>query len=77
MEINVISCNNCPFCIKDWDPNAVGNDMYVFCNLMQFITDDQEQVNDIIDCFNTYKRSNWDVKTPDWCPLTELKIIKE
>lgn len=37
MIINVKNCNECPFCISDWNGDSIGYDTYVGCGLLQHL----------------------------------------
>ena len=56
MKINIKYCNDCPFCITDWDPDAVGYDTFVYCQLLRALSE-TGRVDDFIAVYDSYKES--------------------
>ena len=70
MNINVKSCSECPFLIKDIDNNVIGADTCLYCNLLV-------EKNFIV-CYDSYENKELPFKIthevlPN-CPLLKEEI---
>lgn len=73
--MKVKDCNNCPFCVIDFDPDYVGDDTLLYCNLVKF---KGNFTNNLITTYNSWNEENIpEMKTPDFCPLKEGNITIE
>ncbi len=78
MEIKVTGCNNCPFRVIDYDGNVIGYDSLDYCKLQRFLTRNYDKhVKDTIRVYDSFEEDWDDIETPEWCPLKEVKIIKD
>ena len=78
MKIKVTSCNNCPFCILDYDGNTNGRDSLEYCQLKRFLNRNiQEYFNTTLRVYDSWEEEPNDIDVPEWCPLNELNIIKD
>lgn len=80
MKIKVNNCINCPFKIEDFGNEDEKYDTLIFCQLSKFLNrnlspDIQEQTTIKI-CYDIMDDLE-DIDTPDWCPLHEVKIVKD
>lgn len=70
--IEVKDCNNCPFCVVDFDPDCMGYDTLLQCNLAKF---KGNFTNNIIVTYDSWDEENMpEFKTPSWCPLKDGNI---
>lgn len=78
----VNNCGNCPFKVEDWNPDSAGNDVYCYCNLLNFRING-DMVNITIASYDSYETKGG--KVPELqtvlpnCPLLieELNIKYE
>jgi hypothetical protein len=74
MKILVKTCNDCPMCVTDFNPDSMGADTVVRCNL---------QINKLPDynllaVYNSYEEEDDDpmeLIIPDECILNNSQII--
>lgn len=72
--IKVTGCIGCPFLQTEWNPDSVGSDTLLSCNLYGFGS--VEYKDNIIACYDSYDDNQDPIVTPEWCPLTEIQITK-
>lgn len=72
--ILVNSCIDCPFCVYDIDYDVVGDDTLLKCNLLNFKSKSYQ--NNIITSYDSNSKKLPKVKTPDFCPIKNDKILK-
>lgn len=72
--IKVTGCTDCPFCHVEWNPDSMGRDTYLSCNLIRH--GKESYVNNGIAAYDSYDEKQASIVTPEWCPLTEIQITK-
>jgi len=91
-NIEIKSCNSCPFCYRDYNNFSLGQDTMLICTLAEY-----NKLNEyIIGSYNSYEccdycndlEQNEDfedekctcnykmIKTPDWCPIKKTGKIE-
>ena len=74
MEIKVTGCKDCPFKVLDINDECVGADSLEYCQLKRKLSPGEPSKIRVYDSW--YEDNIPELVTPDWCPLTELRIIK-
>lgn len=73
-KLIVNNCNNCPFCIRNYDEYSTSYNILYECNLSKFDNNPEY----IILATNSFKD---ELVAPKWCPLyessLEIEIKKE
>ena len=80
MKLNIKGCGNCPFMVNDVDFDKVGNEYFLYCNLLR--TSGEKEI--IIGCFSDEDFDWSDINNPkepeemskvlDNCPLKKEEI---
>lgn len=68
-------CEDCPFCVTEYNGDADGYDTLAICQLNVYLsTKEIMPLNTVIAAYDSFAKRK-KLKTPKWCPMEKYKTI--